>query len=184
MIFSTKNVSLVLGQSQTKVRRWVKEFLPPDPEKGLRSGKTRKHQLNEVFKVFLGGYLVTHMGFSVADARIILKDIIPLLTRKGLLPLSDAYDTSLRTVEKNVERYDIHIMLTGTPRAFFYECRGLIREQHDLGGGVKCEYISERFSGNHGPTLNPIVDHVRILPISVLLQRFDTKLSVSSRAFH
>ena len=68
MRFSSKRIALVLGEPHTKARRWAKEFLPPDPEKGMCSGKTRQHSLNSVFWVFLGGYLVNGMRFSVSAA--------------------------------------------------------------------------------------------------------------------
>ena len=137
MRFSNKRMAFILGESQTKARRWAKEFLPPDPEKGFRSGKTRQHSLNDLFKVFLGGYLVNGMGFSVSAAKTILSDLGPWMARKGLLPGEKTkYGLKNRNGD-NVDRYDIHIMLTGKPLAFCYECRGVIRELKDAQGVAK-----------------------------------------------
>lgn len=177
MRFSNKRIALILGESQTKARRWAKEFLPPDPERGLRSGKTRQHSLNSVFIVFLGGYLVNGMGFSVSAAKIILKDLYPWIAREGLLPKKKAKFASKSRNGENVERYDIYIMLTGKALAFCYECRGLIREIKDTDGMVRSEYSVEFFRGMHVTETNPIIDHARILSISHLLYRFQMRLS-------
>jgi hypothetical protein len=181
MRFSCKKIALILGESQTKTRRWVKEFLEPDSEKGFRSGKTRRHSLNDVFFVFLGGYLVNGVGFSVSDSKIIIADLGRWLEVEGLVPEKTPKFSPKAKHGKRIERYDIHIMVTEAPRAFCYDCRGIIRESIGKDGVVKSEYTTNFFLGSLIVRMNPLVDHVRILPISSVLQRFKTTLSFGLR---
>jgi hypothetical protein len=182
--FSTRRMASILGEPQTKARRWVKEFLPPDPDKGLRSGRTRRHSLNEVFHVYLGGHLVTRMDFSVLEARTILKDLALWMEREGLYP-----EKTVKYAPKDhdgeslgIARYDIHIMPTMIPLAFCYECRGLIRKQTGKNRVVRSEYVVDSFFGSGQPVqMSPVIDHVRILPISGLSYRFKTLLSYSNK---
>lgn len=180
MRFSNKRIAFILGETQTKTRRWAKEFLPPDPKIGLRSGKTRRHSLSSLFIVFLGGYLVNGMGFSVSEAKTILTDLRPWLEREALLPREKENFGSKNRNDKNVERYDVHIMLTGEPLAFCYECRGVIRELKGTQSMARSEYTVEFFLGAHITETNPIIDHARILCISNLLYRFKMRLSYNS----
>jgi len=64
-------------------KRWAREFLPPDPLGGLQSGYARQYSLENAFTVYLGGYLVSRMGFSIPESRRIMKDLEGFL-RKGL----------------------------------------------------------------------------------------------------
>ena len=177
MRFSNKQTALILGQSQTKARRWAKEFLPADPEKGLRSGKTRRHSLNEVFTIFLGGYLVDKMGFGISVARAILKDLTPWMGREGLFPQRTSNHDPKDLGKEKVERYEIVIMPTRSPLGFCYELRGLIREQRGTDGIVRGKYVVHHFFGSETDEVTPAVNHARILNISSLLHRFQIMLS-------
>ena len=70
----------------TKFRRWTKEFLRPDPKARRRSGYTRGLTNNEGFIVFLGGHMVSDLGFSFADARRFIQYLMPWIQQNGLLP--------------------------------------------------------------------------------------------------
>ena len=65
-------------------KRWSREFLPPDPLGGLRSGYARQYTLDQAFMVFLGGHLVAGMHFSVPEAQRIIADLWPWLDQEGL----------------------------------------------------------------------------------------------------
>jgi hypothetical protein len=69
-----------------QVRRWTKELLPPDPKATRRSGYIRKFSNNDGFMVRLGGYLVSILMLSFADAREILDILKPWLYQNGLVP--------------------------------------------------------------------------------------------------
>lgn len=123
---------------------------------------------------------MSKMDFSVLEAKTILKDLAVWMEREGLYP-----EKTSRYAPKDhggdnlkIARYDIHIMLTTIPLAFSYECRGLIREQRSRNDVVSSEYIVDSFFGAGQPVqMSPVIDHVRILPISGLLHRFKTMLS-------
>ena len=63
-------------------KRWSREFLPPDPLGGLQSGYARQYNLDQAFSVFLGGYLVGDLKFTIPEARLILKDLHNWLVEK------------------------------------------------------------------------------------------------------
>lgn len=56
-------------------KRWSREFLPPDPLGGLQSGYARQYTLSDAFIVYLGGYLVSGVSFTIPEARNILQDL-------------------------------------------------------------------------------------------------------------
>jgi hypothetical protein len=172
-------MALILGESQTKARRWVKEFLPADPDKGLRSGKTRRHGLNDVFLVFIGGYLVCRMGFTVPEARAILQDLGPWMKGRALLPKNGSKQILKDARAEKTKTYNIHIIPTTTPLAFCYESRALLREQKNTDGIVRSEYVVDHFFSEGVVPTDPAIDHARILSISNLLHRFKTMLSLN-----
>lgn len=75
-----------LGIPLTKVRRWTKKFLPPDPRATRRSGYAREISNNDAFFVYLGGYIVSTLGFSFHEARKILEILKPWMLSIGLVP--------------------------------------------------------------------------------------------------
>ncbi|MDJ0782741.1 MAG: hypothetical protein QNJ22_12260 [Desulfosarcinaceae bacterium] len=81
-------MAIHLSINLAKWKRWSREFLPPDPLGGLRSGYARQYSLKEAFLVALGGFLVGDLKFTVVEARAILTDLQPWLSRWGYLRLS------------------------------------------------------------------------------------------------
>ncbi|ACL05866.1 hypothetical protein Dalk_4184 [Desulfatibacillum aliphaticivorans] len=70
----------------SKIRRWTKEFLPPDPIATRRSGYAREFSVNDGFIVFIGGHLVSKLSFSFIQAKEIIKALRPWLEGIGLVP--------------------------------------------------------------------------------------------------
>ena len=64
-------------------KRWSREFLPPDPLGGLQSGYARQYNLDQAFCVYMGGYLVAALKFTIPESRLILKDLQHWLAEKG-----------------------------------------------------------------------------------------------------
>jgi hypothetical protein len=118
------------------------------------------------------------MDFSVREAKTVLKDLAVWLERGGLYPQKTSKYAPHGGEDLGISRYDIHIMLTSIPLAFCYECRGLIQEQRSGNHVVRSEYVVDSFFGAGQPVqMSPVIDHVRILPISGLLHRFKAMLS-------
>jgi hypothetical protein len=76
------------GFSYHQVRRWVVAFLPPDPHIGLHSGKARTFTFDQSVRVYLGGFLVSRMGYTIGEAGQSLEDIFAWLKKMKLLPSS------------------------------------------------------------------------------------------------
>jgi hypothetical protein len=86
---SNKEFSERFNEPLTKVRRWVREFLPPDPIAKRRSGISRHMTITEAYEVFWGKELVVYYGFTVLEAKTIIKDLKQwLIGRHSLLSKS------------------------------------------------------------------------------------------------
>lgn len=73
--YASRELSRRLQIPLNRWKRWAREFLPPDPLGGLQSGYARQFSVREAFIVYLGGYLVAGLGFSIPQARQIIKDL-------------------------------------------------------------------------------------------------------------
>ncbi|MBL7224693.1 MAG: hypothetical protein ISS59_01050 [Desulfobacteraceae bacterium] len=114
-IFNNQELSKLFGHNLAKWKRWSREFLPPDPTAGLQCGVTRKYTSEEAFTVFLGGYLVGSLNFSIPESRQSLTDLIPWLQKMHFYPWGK--DTDNKT-------WFISIRRAGA--GFQYEATGVI----------------------------------------------------------
>jgi len=73
--YLNRELSTRLGIPLSRWKRWSREFLPPDPLGGHQSGYARQYSMKDAFYVYLAGYLVSAMGFSIPEARQILLDL-------------------------------------------------------------------------------------------------------------
>lgn len=99
-------------------KRWTREFLPPDPEAGMRKGIKREIWVNDAFHVFLGGVLVNELNFGISQAKTIIRDIWPKLSERHFLPA-----TALKMYPDLIE-FVIHPEGSG----FRYELREIMQE--------------------------------------------------------
>jgi hypothetical protein len=81
--FNSRYLSECLGIGLAKWKRWVREFLPPDPLSGMQSGYARNLNLKDAFHVYLAGYLVSNMRFGIAEVRQVMSDMEPSLKQQG-----------------------------------------------------------------------------------------------------
>ena len=81
--YKSRHISDALGIKLAKWKRWAREFLPPDPLSGQQSGYARNFNIKDAFQVYLAGYLVGTMSFSIAQARQIISDLGPSLKQRG-----------------------------------------------------------------------------------------------------
>lgn len=99
-----------LGLPHTRVKRWAREFLGADKTAGQRTGYARDYGLNEGFEIFLGGHLVSDLGFSVDETKEILKELRPWMEKVGIFPESTYKRRGeLRRRDEKVRRYSIKI---------------------------------------------------------------------------
>jgi hypothetical protein len=81
--YNSRYISDALGIKLAKWKRWTREFLPPDPLSGQQSGYARNFNIKDAFHVYLAGYLVGTVGFSIPQARQIMSDLGPSLKQRG-----------------------------------------------------------------------------------------------------
>lgn len=81
--YTNRELSEILNINLARWKRWSRAFLPPDPLGGMRSGYARQYVFKDLFKVFLGGYLLSHLRMSVLESQRILKDLSPWLDQHG-----------------------------------------------------------------------------------------------------
>jgi hypothetical protein len=142
-LFTARELAECLGINPAKWKRWVREFLPPDPLAGMQSGYARQFYVNDAFTVFLAGHLVAELKFSISDARTILKDLSPWMRESGFRFNPDGTlslaDLPLRVLSHTV----IVRFLPG--RGFAYTVRGLVQRSNAVhqGADVYEEIVEE-----------------------------------------
>lgn len=104
--FNSRYLSKKLDVNLAKWKRWVREFLPPDPLGGLQSGYARQFNFKEAFRVYLGGELIGSLRFSIHEARRILDELEPALKEKGFYNL---YPQKRGTVEDGLWLVVFHL---------------------------------------------------------------------------
>lgn len=169
LFYKNKELSGKLLINPSKWKRWVREFLPPDPLGGLQSGYARQLNLKETFKVYLGGYLVSKLKFSLPQARTILSDLSPWLREHGfqslhLDQLAEATSASLQCF----------IFIYYNPKnGFAYTIREIIRAENiDQENGRLEKYTQIVINSNGDLLLNEAVAGARVLSITNLVRRF------------
>lgn len=169
LFYKNKELSNILLINLPKWKRWVREFLPPDPLGGLQSGYARQLNLKETFKVYLGGYLVSELKFSLPEARVIISDLSPWLRGHGfhslhLDQLAEATNSSLQHI----------IFIYNNPKnGFAYTIREIIHHKNIDNGSGRLEKFAQIVIRNDEDLLiNGIVTGARVLSITNLVRRF------------
>jgi len=175
------------GIPHTKIRRWAKEFLPPDPRAGLRSGFTKEYSLNDSFLIYLGGHLVSELKFEVYEARRILQDLKSWLVESGQLPEPEGFvlsgEHSLRII-----KYEILIVPGRRLGNFEYRVKGEIQTRwqprQDIGRGkmiVDKKYLEYPLHPEmglyvHAMAVSPNPGSNKSMTITLLLDSFMDKI--------
>jgi hypothetical protein len=85
-MLTNQKLSEGLNIPLSKIRRYTKEFMPPDPIATRRSGYTRRFSNNDGFFIYLGGTLVMNHGFTYEAARWSLQILRPWFLNMGYVP--------------------------------------------------------------------------------------------------
>lgn len=86
--YTNREISEKLEINLARWKRWSRSFLPPDPLGGMQSGYARQYNFKDLFKVFLGGHLLSHLKLSVPDSLQVLADLSPWLKKNGFFDLN------------------------------------------------------------------------------------------------
>jgi hypothetical protein len=92
--YSNREISEKLEINLARWKRWSRSFLPPDPLGGMQSGYPRQYVFKDLFKVYLGGHLLSHLKLSVPESRQVLMDLSPWLKKNGFLDLNGLNGTA------------------------------------------------------------------------------------------
>ena len=189
--YTNRELADKLSINLAKWKRWSREFLPPDPLGGMQSGYTRQYGIDDAFKVFLGGHLVSAVKYTIPEAKKILHDLQEWLTGVGI------YQNSGRDLKDNtgavraVKRYIIFIQLdpavvTGQPIDFLYSIRGILADTTARHKGILVR--QERYI----ETLIPSQENVRavsetlgvkVLNVTAVLNQFVECLDIPKNLY-
>lgn len=81
--YTSREISEKLEVNLARWKRWSRAFLPPDPLGGMQSGYARQYAFKDLFKVFLGGHLLSHLKLSLPESIQVLADLSPWLKKNG-----------------------------------------------------------------------------------------------------
>ncbi|WP_372679407.1 hypothetical protein [Desulfosarcina sp.] len=88
--YTNREISEKLEINLARWKRWSRSFLPPDPLGGMQSGYARQYAFKDLFKVYLGGHLLSHLKLSVPDSQQVLNDLSTWMKKNGFLELNGA----------------------------------------------------------------------------------------------
>ena len=168
-----------------KWKRWSREFLPPDPLGGMQSGFTRQYSIDDAFKVYLGGHLVSVIKFTIPESKKILDDLHDWMVSVGIYQNFGRdlkHDTGPATF---VKHFIIFIQPqpdeSDRPVEFLYSIRGIIADSTAKHEGilVRQEQYTETLipSQNNKPEVLESAE-ARILNITAVLKKFVNSLSI------
>ncbi len=128
--YSNRELSQKLKINLARFKRWSREFLPPDPLGGMQSGYARQYSLDNAFTVYLGGYLVGELKYTITEAKKILEDLKKWLKEKDFYINTKNSRKNGNDAKDRVKEYIIFILrendLKNSSGSFSYRIRGII----------------------------------------------------------
>lgn len=83
IIITNRVLEKATGFTHTQIKRWAVAFLQPDKTSGQHAGVSRTYNFEQSMRIYLGGYLVRDLKFTLTEARQILNDLSKWLEKKG-----------------------------------------------------------------------------------------------------
>ena len=108
--YTNRELSKNLDINLAKWKRWSREFLPPDPLGGMQSGYARQYNLDDSFTVYLGGYLVSDLRFTIPEVKQILEDLYEWLVDTGFYFVAKHDPKPKTDIEHSIKEYQICIL--------------------------------------------------------------------------
>jgi len=187
--FTNQELSQKLNITLARWKRWSREFLPPDPLGGLQSGYARQYNPDEAFTVFLGGYLVGDLKFTIPEARLILHDLHRWLVEHRFYFDYTGSARSTKETNFSIQYYQIAICrpadVDTNDSGFIYFTKGVIADEPVGVDGrpVRQERLIESSinSGKPAAQINEAASY-RVLNISILRKRFLNSLNADKTA--
>jgi hypothetical protein len=174
--YKNSDISLRLAINLAKWKRWVRDFLPPDPLGGKQSGYARQLSIKDAFLVYFGGVLVSELRYAVAEASRILSDLTPWLKKNGYFKIHLPQDAQGDFGAQDFSFIVIYIFHR-SDNGFCYTIRKIssikeVSEKND----VQENYGRIFVNTDSDPLNEHQVGHARIVGISKLYHDFLYKL--------
>ncbi len=77
----------ITNSSLAQIRQWSTYFVEPDPKAGRHSGVPRVFNLDEAFKICVGGCLINSLSYKIIEAQQILLEVFSWLEKKDWTPM-------------------------------------------------------------------------------------------------
>ena len=169
--YYSKELSVHFRIGLSKWKRWVREFLAPDPLGGLQSGFARQFNLRDAFRVYLGGCLVADLKYTIPEARQILADLNGWLKKSGFFQLHASLEPGSIVQDPF---YRIYIVTLSSNR-FAYTIRAVKVTAPDEFPSTEDQSESFRLvsaAGTPDPIASGKVETARVLGVSAIYRRF------------
>lgn len=169
---SSKELSRKLRINLAKWKRWTREFLEPDPLGGYQSGYARQFSHRDAFRVYLGGYLVGQLKFSILDAGRILSDLNAWLNKNGF------YVWAQQVQSPPKKNHHIYVYRSNDG-ALGYVIRSISNTDHQINKSDKDRYAIELINISSNTATAHEYPHAHVIYINTLHQIFLKKISNS-----
>jgi hypothetical protein len=131
--YTNRELSEKLKINLARWKRWSREFLPPDPLGGIQSGYARQYSIDSAFKVYLGGFLVGELKYTIPEAKKILEDLKKWLKDNGFYINTENGGKTGKGEKNPVTGYIIFIAKENDGKKisndFSYKIRGTISDK-------------------------------------------------------
>ncbi len=91
MLKSNRELFQAFNVLDTTWKKWSREFLPEDPEAGLRKGRTRMYTAEQAFIVWAGGQMLNTKNMTYEEAKAALSALENFLVQERYFPLKDSW---------------------------------------------------------------------------------------------
>lgn len=163
---NSKYLSQVLGINLAKWKRWSREFLDPDPLGGFQSGYPRQFSTKDAFRVYLGGYLVADLKFTIPETRQILSDLHVWLKKKRM------YSLPVQNMKAKTESHHIYIYRLDQGK-FGYAIRRIAKQPFSTDGVCWQEHFEfESIGLLKTLSVADELTHARVVYINTLYEKF------------
>jgi len=139
--YSNRELAQKFSVNLAKWKRWSREFLPPDPLGGLQSGFARQYNLKDAFRVYLAGFLVSELKYSIPSAKEVICDLEAWMESENFLANHDQVRRGTENAVIPIARYTVIITQRKDAKdpsqvGFDYQIRGIISNTPDRYEGM------------------------------------------------
>lgn len=185
--YSNRELAQKFSVNLAKWKRWSREFLPPDPLGGLQSGFARQYNLKDAFRVYLAGFLVSELKYSIPAAKEIVDKLTAWLESKKFLANHDLIWQDTKNAAVPIECYKVIISQRRSAKdtsrvEFDYQIREIISNTSDLYEGMPIRverYVETLIHPSDDSAARTEAGSSQILNLSDIIEYFMNCLNTS-----